>query len=133
MQGERDLSTLLSSCKAELADKIFVFASIKDNKIPPNITPQMSFCEAEGLTLILHKQAAESAGLDYTFECCMITLAIHSDLEAVGFMAHISRLLADAGISVNPVAGYYHDHLFVPVSKADEAMRILENMNQKSE
>ena len=59
MQGERDLSTLLSSCKAELADKIFVFASIKANKIPPNITPQMSFCEAEGLTLILDKQAAE--------------------------------------------------------------------------
>ena len=89
----------------------------------------MSFYEAEGLTLILDKEAAESAGLDYTFECCMITLAIHSALEAIGFMAHISRLLADAGISVNPVAGYYHDHLFVPVSKADEAMRILENMN----
>lgn len=129
MQGERDLSVLLSSCQAELTDKIFVFATIRDNKLPLNVVPQMSFYEAEGLTLILDKESAQRAGLDYTFECCMITLAIHSDLEAVGFMAHISRLLADAGISVNPVAGFYHDHLFVPVSKAQEAMHILNNIN----
>jgi hypothetical protein len=35
----------------------------------------------------------------------------------------LSNLLAF--ISVNPVSGFYHDHLFVPVDRAEEAMRLL--------
>jgi hypothetical protein len=33
--------------------------------------------------------------------------------------------LARAGIGVNPVAGFYHDHLFVPAARAGEAMAVL--------
>ena len=38
--------------------------------------------------------------------------------------------LADAGISVNPVSAYYHDHLFVPVEKAGQAMQLLATLAQ---
>jgi hypothetical protein len=58
----------------------------------------------------------------------MITLEVHSSLEAVGFLAAIATRLAAAGIGVNPVAGYFHDHLFVPEARAEEAMRLLDEL-----
>lgn len=125
MSGERDLQTLLSSLTISIADEIFVFATIPPQQIIPELVPQMRFEEAEGTTLIITKAQAEQHGLAYEFASTMITLAIHSSLEAVGFMAHISARLAEAGISCNPVAGFYHDHLFVPVDKTDAAKSVL--------
>jgi hypothetical protein len=58
----------------------------------------------------------------------MITLKIHSSLEAVGFMAKISTKLAEKGIGCNPVAGFFHDHCFVPVGREEEAIRALEEL-----
>jgi hypothetical protein len=58
----------------------------------------------------------------------MITLQIHSSLEAVGFLAEITPPLAAAGMGVNPVSGYFHDHLFVPEGRAEEAVRILKEL-----
>ena len=53
-------------------------------------------------------------------------LEIHSSLEAVGFLAAILPPLAAAGIGVNPVSAFHHDHLFVPEQRAAEALAILE-------
>ena len=64
-------------------------------------------------------------GLAGTYPCKMISLSVHSSLTAVGFLAAITARLAERGISVNPVSGFYHDHLFVPEDRADEAMDIL--------
>lgn len=125
MSGETDLSKLLSSLEIVVSDEVFVFATIATGTMPAGLAPQMAFAEAEGLSLILTKTQAAAHNMAYEYESKMITLNIHSSLEAVGFMAHISALLADAGISVNPVAGFYHDHLFVPVAKVDEACQIL--------
>ena len=58
----------------------------------------------------------------------MITLTVHSSLEAVGFLAVITRKLAQHSISVNAVSAYHHDHLFVPVACAEEAMILLADM-----
>jgi len=55
----------------------------------------------------------------------MITLDVHSALEAVGFIAVIATELAKAGMGVNPVAGFYHDHIFVPEGREGDALRIL--------
>lgn len=129
MSGESDLGTLLATTALVIADDIYVFATQASGQIADGLTPQMAFHEAEGLTLIITKAQADAFGMAYEYECRMITLNIHSSLEAVGFMAHISNLLAKAGISVNPVAGFYHDHLFVPVDKAQEAIQLLGKMN----
>jgi hypothetical protein len=37
--------------------------------------------------------------------------------------------LADAGIGVNAVSAFYHDHLFVPEDRADEALTLLQKMS----
>ena len=77
----------------------------------------MIFREIEGMTLIT-KATQESSDPKWA----MITLNVHSDLNAVGFLAVITKKLAEAGISVNPVSAYYHDHLFVPWEKRELAM-----------
>jgi hypothetical protein len=55
----------------------------------------------------------------------MVTLTVHSALDAVGFLAAITTRLAAAGISVNAVSAFFHDHLFVPVGRAEETVEIL--------
>ena len=47
-------------------------------------------------------------------------------------MAAVATALAAKDIPVNPVAGYYHDHLFVPEARADEAMQILKSLTSSS-
>ena len=68
---------------------------------------------------------ATRLGIEGTFPCRMITLDIHSSLEAVGFLAAILPRLAAAGIGVNPVSAFHHDHLFVPSDRAEDALAIL--------
>jgi hypothetical protein len=60
----------------------------------------------------------------------MITLSIHSSLDAVGFLAAITAQLAEHGISVNVVSAYYHDHLFVTASRVDEVLKLLQEFSK---
>ena len=127
MSGERNLAKLLQTMKPEMHGDVFVFCSIPaDKEIPAALRPVHMFREREGTTLVLRREEAEGAGLSYQFASRLITLTVHSSLEAVGFLAAITGRLADAGISVNAVSAYYHDHLFVPEHRADEALQLLQ-------
>ena len=44
--------------------------------------------------------------------------------------AAITAKLAEAGISMNAVSAYYHDHLFVPADKAKSVMKLLAEFNR---
>lgn len=88
--------------------------------------------EAEGLSLIVPLGIADRAGVRYEFPCRRITLQVHSALDAVGFLAAIVPKLAAMGMGVNPVAGFFHDHLFVPADRADAALEALEALTRES-
>ena len=122
MTGETELDRLIASMAAKLVDGVFVFVTFPDGSLPDGLSPRMVFQEAEGLTAILLRVEAETHGIAYEFPCRMITLNIHSSLQAVGFMARITTALARLGMGVNPVSGYFHDHLFVPEGRELEAM-----------
>lgn len=130
MSGETDLAVLLKSMQPVLQQGEYVFCSVvqtgHDLNRYTDLNPICLFYEEEGLTLILRRDRADAAGLPYMAVFCMITLSIHSSLEAVGFLAAITGKLADHGISVNPISGYYHDHLFIPASQTDTAMQLLQ-------
>ena len=127
MPGEIDLQKLLGSMSPELVPGIFVFATVpQGTEKPAGLNPVMTFREQEGDTLILLEEEARVVGLESVFRSRMITLNVHSSLDAVGFLAAITAHLATAGIGVNPVSGYFHDHLFVPAGRAEEAMAILQ-------
>lgn len=120
-----DLDTLLRHMAPHLHSPTYVYCCVADGPIPPGLDPVCTVREDEGLTLILEKDQAERTGLPFTFESRRITLTVNSALEAVGFLAAVSARLAAAGISCNAVAGYHHDHLFVPAARADEALAVL--------
>lgn len=127
--GETNLTSLLSALETRLHPETFVFLTLPPSQPPPSSLPiQMSFREAEGLTVITTEASAALHRLDYVFPCRMITLDIHSSLAAVGFIAVIATKLKDLQIGVNPVSGYYHDHLFVPVGMENEALEMLHAM-----
>lgn len=131
MRGEKDLQKLLATMKPDLQAGEYIFCTVSPEFLEQlSVQPIGWFREAEGTTLILERNIAEQAGLSYTFVSRMITLTVHSSLEAVGFLAAITRELADAGISVNPVSAYYHDHLFIPANKVEQAMQLLTTLAQ---
>lgn len=124
--GETDLSVLLRTMRPVLHPGEYVFCTLPPSHAAlPQLVPIATFREAEGLTLIVPRLQAEQQGLAWIYCCRWLTLSVHSSLEAVGFLARITTRLAAHGISVNPVSGYYHDHLFVPAERAEEAMQLL--------
>ena len=131
MTGETNLDKLIQSLSAVLVEGLYVFATVQPNHQSLDIVPRMTFIEAEGTTYILLKSEAETLELNYEFPCRMITLNIHSSLEAVGFMARIATELAKHDMGVNPVSGFFHDHLFVPDGRQYDAMNALEKMSKR--
>jgi len=89
------------------------------------LNPIASFNEKEGLTLVVKKEIAKFNNLEFkdTFKC--ISLNLISSLSSVGLTALISKALADNEISANIYAGYYHDHIFVPLERASDAFKLL--------
>jgi hypothetical protein len=133
MVSESNLQKLLATMKPELQPGEYVFASVPiDDSIIVKDAVVGWFRESEGITLILERSAAIAAGVECTFPSRMITLTVHSSLEAVGFLALITERLAAAGISVNAISAYYHDHLFVPLQKADQAMQMLHTIMEEA-
>jgi hypothetical protein len=108
-----------------MAEATYVYCSFPDFTLPTGLPAFCIVREREGLTAIIERDEALRRGLAYTYDARLITLSVHSSLDAVGFIAVISRRLAGAGISCNVVAGYYHDHILVPVDRAEEAMTLL--------
>jgi hypothetical protein len=129
MSGERNLNTLLQSMKPEMQEDVFVFCTLPEGReIPAKLKPVHIFHESEGTAFVVRREEAEAVGLPYQFASRLITLTVHSSLEAVGFLAAITAPLAEAGISVNAVSAFYHDHLFVPVERAEDAQRVLRRL-----
>lgn len=130
MPGERDLETLLQNMKPEMHEGVYVFCTIPEGEeVPAAIRPVHIFREREGTAFVVRREEAERVGLPHQFASRLITLDVRSSLEATGFLAAITTRLAEAGISVNPVSAFYHDHLFVPDHRAVEALHHLQNMS----
>jgi uncharacterized protein len=123
--GEKDLVKLCASVNPVMALPIYVFCSFPDFMLPDGLATFCTVRELEGLTAVIEQSDANRLRLPYTYESRLITLMVHSSLEAVGFIAVISRELAQAGIPCNAIAGYRHDHVFVPVERAEESMTLL--------
>ncbi len=123
--GGTELGLLLAGMQPVLGDDVYVFASVGPEDTPVQIDTLMCFEEKEGTTLIVKLDAAQQHQLEFTYPCRMITLNIHSSLEAVGFLAHITQLLAEQNFSVNAVSAFYHDHLFVSEDQAEHVLHVL--------
>lgn len=129
MAGEKDLKKLLTQLEPRLNPGAFVFCSLPDISGIDLQEVILIFREAEGTTLILPQETADRLGLPYDGIMAWLSLSVHSALEAVGLTAAFSNALARQNISCNVVAGYYHDHIFVPQNDAGQAMRVLQQLS----
>lgn len=131
--GEVDLDKLLALLQPKLLPGEFVFCSI-----PPvpfseldRLCPLACYFEDEGMSLVLKKQIAEANAIDHTSVFRCITLSVHSSLDAVGFTAAVANKLAANGIPANVVAAFFHDHVFVPEERAEQALKFLTEFQKK--
>lgn len=125
MSGETNLARLLRSMTPQLNPGQYVFCCVPVEHDCRALQPIASLREAEGLSLVLTRESADAHGLHYDYVAAWITLQVHSSLAAVGLTASFSAALAQAGISCNVVAGFHHDHLFVPSERAEQALSTL--------
>lgn len=127
MSGIKDLTLLLASIEPVLDEREFVFCTFPalDRNQVELLDPIGFFREKEGSTLIITRQKATDHTINYEGVYRLISLTVHSSLDAVGLTAAFSAKLAEKDISANVVAGYYHDHIFVPAPKAEQAMEAL--------
>lgn len=125
MAGETALSTLIRNLSPQLNPGQCVFCTLDDAARLQGSVPLGSFREQEGLTVILERAEADRLGLSYDYTAAWITLQVHSSLSAVGLTAAFAAALAQAGVSCNVVAGYFHDHLFVASEDAERAVSTL--------
>lgn len=123
-----DLALLLRCLEPVLNEGVYVYSSVPSETDLNSIMPIAIFREREGLTLIAPESEALKAKLPILFRAAWITLAVNSDLQSVGLTAVFASALGGAGISCNVMAGAYHDHIFVPVERAEEAMSVLRSL-----
>jgi hypothetical protein len=74
------------------------------------------------------KDKRKLTDIKYEYPCCMITLECAFEFGS-GFLALASRHLASKHGLVNAVAGFYHDHLFIPIDRAQDTMTGLQRVD----
>lgn len=137
--GELDLATLLTSLTVRRRSGTFAVITLPEGlpaelRAKPSDHPNLLhgveavIREREGTTVVASSAIAADRGWIVEFEAAWLTLDVHSSLEAVGLTAAVATALADESIPCNVLAGYYHDHLLVPVGMADRAVEILEHL-----
>lgn len=127
MPGIKDLDQLLCNMNPVLDDREFVFCTfpVVEWDLIQKLAPIGFFHESEGVTLIITRNQAIEQAIPYDSVYRLISLHVHSSLDAVGLTAAFSAKLTEKNISANVVAGYYHDHIFVPAHNADQALEAI--------
>ncbi len=125
-----DRTAMVAQMSPRLDDQSYCFVLITPDIAPTALGAAIgTFREDEGVTAIVPEPVARELG-DESTAFARITLQVHSALEGVGLTAAVSGALADAGIACNVVAAFHHDHLFVPLERAEEAIAVLRVLSQ---
>lgn len=124
MAGHIDLNAILADLSVTRRPGVFAFVSLSE---PVEMDDRIHAVvrEAGSVTVVTTIEVARERGWEWEFEAAWLTLEVHSALEAVGLTAAVAEALATEAIPCNVLAGYYHDHLLVPVERADDAIRAI--------
>ena len=125
-----DLATLLASMRPRLREGAYAFCMLPPGVPADGLDCIATFRDDEGTTVVLAEGTAREAGLAILFRAAWITLAVHSDLQAVGFTAAFATALGAAGIPCNVMAAARHDHVFVPADEGQRALEVLQALQR---
>jgi hypothetical protein len=124
------LDEMLAGLSPTLDSETYLFVTAFAGEVPNRSVDSAIgwFHEAEGVSMILPRDAALALGFADGSPMRRITLQVHSALEGVGLTAAVAGRLAEHGIGCNMVAAFHHDHLFVPADGAEEALAVLQQL-----
>lgn len=131
---------LLRSAKVEVAAETFALVGttragllqmLADNSLSPRMSaPFMIFMDPHEVTLILDeidldnmRPGLSTAKVEIGYR--MLTFNIVLDLSVVGFMAEVSRILAEAGVAILPLSAYSRDSLLIKQDDLAAALKAL--------
>ena len=126
-----DTAGMIAGMSPELMAGAFDFCTL--NADDPRLVKRIPlaravFQEAEGTSLILPVNVMKAEGFAETAPMAQITLNVFSSLEGVGLTAAVAQALAAQNIACNMVAAFHHDHAFVPLDRAEDAMAVLRKL-----
>ena len=104
---------------------------LADPALSPRLTaPFMIFMDPFEVTLVLDQKDLDAMrsgleGAKISNGYRMLTFDVVIDLSGVGFMAEISRILAEAGVPILPLSAYSRDHLLIKQDDLGVALRAL--------
>ncbi|HMS95628.1 MAG TPA: ACT domain-containing protein [Tabrizicola sp.] len=124
--AERDLAVLLRTMQPQLFPEPYGIGVCPGGALP--FACFATVAETEGLTVVAPLADVQAAGIA-SDRWARISLTVHSDLAAVGLTAALAEALGRAGISCNVIAGFHHDHLFVPWDQREAALHALSELS----
>lgn len=122
--GELDLQTMLRSLTVSRRSGRFTMSTL-EKPVELGSGVEAVIAETEAVTVVATVETALANGWPFEFEAAWLTLDVHSSLAAVGLTAAVSQALTAEGIACNVIAGYHHDHILVPLDRADDAIAAL--------
>jgi hypothetical protein len=137
---ETDAAALLSRAKVEVAPETYAlvgmrhadWARLLEN---PELSPRAEsnfflLRDPYEVTLLVEesdwramRHAARDARAEAGFR--LVTLDVQLGWDVVGFLAHVTRILAGAGIPVGALSAFSRDHLLIKQDDLGKALRVL--------
>ncbi len=138
--ANKSASQLLSKSKLEIVPETFTLISLaqedwlkllENPELSPRMTtPFMIFRDAYETTLLLDeidfanvRNALENAKIESNFR--LLTFDVELDFSVIGFLAEISRILAEAEISIIALSAFSRDHILVKQNDLAKALKVL--------
>jgi hypothetical protein len=137
---QTDAKALLSQARVSVATPVFYLVSLTQSEWArllenPELSPRpesvfMLLKDGHEVTLLLEesdwramRHAARDARAEGGFR--LLTLDIVLDWTVIGFLAHVTGILAQAGISCGALSAFSRDHLLIKQDDLPKALRIL--------
>ena len=135
-----DASELLRSAKVSVATETFVLVGLRPEDWRrllenPELSPRaesnfMLLRDPFEVTLLLDdtdwramRHAARDARVEAGFR--LVTLDVELPWNVVGFLAHVTEILAAEGIAVGALSAFSRDHLLIKQDDLGHALRVL--------
>ena len=131
---------LLRQAKVEVAPETYVLVGMRHGDWArllenPELSPRpesnfMLLRDPFEVTLLVEEsdwRAMRHAARDAKFETDfrLVTLDVELGWDVVGFLAHVTKILAEAGVPVGALSAFSRDHLLIKQVDLGKALRVL--------
>lgn len=131
---------LLKKTKVEIAPEIYFLVSLQQNEFQkllenPELSPRMTapfmiFKDKFEITLLLDetdfasvRNNLENAKVERDFR--LLTFEIVLDFNVFGFLAEVTRILAEAEIPIVALSAFSRDHILIKQENLAKALKVL--------